>query len=143
MGMFDTVSDETIKRGECTDIYFIRTEEVLAREKVNPLVTMEVTAAALPDSWGIACGLSDVLALLSGVPVTVDAMPEGTLFYPANRCCASPGTTVTSTGTRPRSSGSSAMPPGSRLPPLISCAKQKAGPSIPLVPGGSTRLSQP
>ena len=82
MGMFDTVSDETIKRGECTDIYFIRTEEVLAREKVNPLVTMEVTAAALPDSWGIACGLSDVLALLSGVPVTVDAMPEGTLFYP-------------------------------------------------------------
>src|SRR5208283_3063389 len=82
MGMFDTVSDETIKRGECTDIYFIRTEEVLAREKINPLVTMEVTAAALPDSWGIACGLSDVLALLSGVPVTVDAMPEGTLFYP-------------------------------------------------------------
>ncbi len=82
MGMFDTVSDETIKQGGCTDIYFIRTEEVLEKEKVNPLVSMEVTAAALPDSWGIVCGLSDVLALLSGVPVTVDAMPEGTLFYP-------------------------------------------------------------
>ena len=35
-----------------------------------------------PGQLGIACGLSDVLALLSGVPVTVDAMPEGTLFYP-------------------------------------------------------------
>ena len=82
MGMFDTVSDETIKRGDCTDIYFVRTEEILEKEQINPLVSMEVTAAALPDAWGIVCGLSDVLALLSGVPVTVDAMPEGTLFFP-------------------------------------------------------------
>ena len=81
MGLFDTVSDETIKRGECTDIYFVRTEEVLAQEKVNPLVSMEVTAAALPDTWGIVCGTSDVVRLLEGLPVTVDAMPEGTLFF--------------------------------------------------------------
>ena len=26
---FETVSDETIKKGECTDIYFVRTEETL------------------------------------------------------------------------------------------------------------------
>ena len=82
MGMFDTVSDETIKRGDCTDIYFVRTEEILEKEQINPLVSMEVTATALPDAWGIVCGLSDVLALLEGVPVTVDAMPEGTLFFP-------------------------------------------------------------
>ena len=82
MGMFDTVSDETIKKGGCTDIYFVRTEEVLQKEQINPLVSMEVTAAAVPNTWGIFCGLSDVLALLSGVPVTVDAMPEGTLFFP-------------------------------------------------------------
>ena len=81
MGMFDTVSDETIRRGECTDIYFERTVETLKAEGINPHVVMEVTATALPDTWATFCGLSDVIALLEGVPVTVDALPEGTVFY--------------------------------------------------------------
>jgi hypothetical protein len=38
-----------------------------------------VTASALPDAWAVFCGLSDVIALLEGLPVTVDAMPEGTI----------------------------------------------------------------
>jgi len=81
MGTFLTVSDEAIKNGECTDIYFIRTEEALKNDRINPHVVMEVTATSLPDSWAVFCGLADVLALLDGVPVTVDAMPEGTIFY--------------------------------------------------------------
>jgi nicotinate phosphoribosyltransferase len=81
MGRFETVSDETIKRGECTDIYFVRTEETLKKEHINPMVSMEVTASALPDIWAVFCGISDVVSLLEGLPVTVDAMPEGTLFY--------------------------------------------------------------
>ena len=81
MGMFDTVSDETIRRGECTDIYFERTEETLKAEGINPHVIMEVTATALPDTWATFCGLSDVITLLEGVPVTVDALPEGSVFY--------------------------------------------------------------
>jgi nicotinate phosphoribosyltransferase len=81
MARFETVSDETIKRGECTDIYFIRTEETLNSEHINPVVSMEVTAAALPDTWAVFCGLSDVISLLEGLPVTVDAMPEGTIFF--------------------------------------------------------------
>lgn len=81
MGRFDTVSEESIKKGECTDIYFIRTEEALAAEKLNPQVVMEVTASALPDSWAVFSGLRDALALLEDLPVTVDAMPEGTVFY--------------------------------------------------------------
>jgi len=80
MGTFLTVSDEAIKNGECTDIYFIRTEEALKNDRINPQVVMEVTATSLPDAWAVFCGLSDVLALLDGVPVTVDAMPEGTVF---------------------------------------------------------------
>jgi len=80
MGTFLTVSDEAIKNGGCTDIYFIRTEEALKNDRVNPHVVMEVTATSLPDAWAVFCGLSDVLALLDGVPVTVDAMPEGTVF---------------------------------------------------------------
>ncbi len=81
MGMFDTVSDDTIRRGECTDIYFERTEETLLAEGINPQVVMEVTASSLPDTWATFCGLSDVITLLEGVPVTVDALPEGTVFY--------------------------------------------------------------
>lgn len=82
MGMFDTVSDETIRSGECTDIYFVRTEEILAADRINPRVSMEVTATSLPDAWAVFCGLSDVLELLRGLPVSVDAMQEGTIFYP-------------------------------------------------------------
>jgi nicotinate phosphoribosyltransferase len=81
MGTFLTVSDEMIKTGECTDIYFVRTEEALEKDRINPDVVMEVTATSLPDPWAVFCGLSDVLALLDGIPVTVDAMPEGTVFY--------------------------------------------------------------
>ena len=78
---FDTVSDETIKKGACTDIYFVRTEETLRLADINPEVFMEVTASALPAPWAVFCGLSDVIALLEGLPVTVDAMPEGTIFF--------------------------------------------------------------
>ena len=81
MGTFLSVSDEAIKNGECTDIYFVRTEETLKKDDLNPHVVMEVTATSLPDSWAVFCGLADVLALLDGMPVTVDAMPEGTVFY--------------------------------------------------------------
>ena len=81
MERFETVSDETIRQGGCTDIYFVRTEETLRSEHMNPQVSMEVTASALPDSWAVFCGLSDVIALLEGLLVTVDAMPEGTIFF--------------------------------------------------------------
>jgi len=60
MARFDTVSDETIKKGECTDIYFVRTEETLRRADINPEVSMEVTASQLPEVWAVFCGLSDV-----------------------------------------------------------------------------------
>ncbi|HUW86131.1 MAG TPA: nicotinate phosphoribosyltransferase, partial [Methanoregula sp.] len=50
-------------------------------EHMNPQVSMEVTASALPDSWAVFCGLSDVITLLEGLLVTVDAMPEGTIFF--------------------------------------------------------------
>ena len=82
MGLFETVDEDTIKRGECTDIYFLRSDEILRKEGKNPRVVMEVTASGLPDEWGVFCGLEDVLVLLEGIPVTVDAMPEGTMFLP-------------------------------------------------------------
>ena len=85
LARFETMSDETIKKGECTDIYFVRTEETLRLENINPVVSMEVTASALPDAWAVFCGLSDVIALLESLPVTVDAMREGTISLNTNR----------------------------------------------------------
>jgi nicotinate phosphoribosyltransferase len=82
MGRFATIDDDAIRRGECTDIYFVRTEEVLRASGRNPRVAMEVTATALPDAWGIVCGLDDVIGLFEGLPFTVAAMPEGSVFYP-------------------------------------------------------------
>ena len=82
MGLFQIVDEGTIKNGDCTDIYFLRSEEVLRKEGKNPHVVMEVTVTGLPDEWGVFCGLEDVIALLTGLPVTVDAMPEGTMFLP-------------------------------------------------------------
>lgn len=82
MGLFETVDDQTIKQGECTDIYFLRCEDILRKERKNPWVVMEITSVSLPDEWGLFCGLKDVISLLEGIPVTIDAMPEGTMFLP-------------------------------------------------------------
>ena len=82
MGRFATVDDDKVRRGACTDIYFVRTEEVLRRSGRNPVIAMEVTAAELPMEWAVFCGLDDVLSLLEGIPLTVDAMDEGTIFFP-------------------------------------------------------------
>jgi nicotinate phosphoribosyltransferase len=81
----ETKSDETIKKGECMDIYFVRTEETLRLAHSNPVVSGEVTASALPDAWAVFCGLSDVIVLLEGLPLTVDAIPEGTISLNTNR----------------------------------------------------------
>ncbi|MCK8517380.1 nicotinate phosphoribosyltransferase [Methanoculleus sp. 7T] len=80
MGRFQIVAEDAIRSGECTDIYFRRIAGVLEADGINPYVTMEVTAAALPDPWGVFCGLDDVVRLLEGLPVDVDAMPEGSVF---------------------------------------------------------------
>jgi nicotinate phosphoribosyltransferase len=82
MGRFETVDEDTIRKGGCTDIYFVRSEEVLEADDMNPCVVMEVTAGALPDEWAVFCGLNDVSALLEDVNVDIDAMPEGTVFHP-------------------------------------------------------------
>jgi len=82
MGRFETLDENTIREGGCTDIYFIRSGEVLDQDDKNPHVVMEVTAGLLPDTWAIFCGLNDVVSLLEGIPLDIDAVPEGTMFLP-------------------------------------------------------------
>ena len=49
--------------GETADIYFLRTVEILKREGLNPVATMEV----FPSRAGILCGMHEVHALLEEV----------------------------------------------------------------------------
>lgn len=83
MGRFHIASEEEIKLGETTDIYFVRTAEILrAKGLENVSVVAEVTTGDLPDGWpwAVLCGQEEAAHLLEGNPVDVDVMPEGTIF---------------------------------------------------------------
>ncbi len=72
---------ESVLSGETADIYFARTLEILRREGLNPMATMEV----FPSRAGILCGIEEVKALLKKVlPPNreVWALEEGEPFKP-------------------------------------------------------------
>jgi len=77
---FGIVSEAEILEGKTTDVYFLRTEEVLRAKGVNPKVVAEVTTTK--GGWAVLAGLEDVAHLLEGKKVDVYAMPEGTIFFP-------------------------------------------------------------
>lgn len=83
MKIFHTATDEEIKRGEVTDIYFLRTLEVLRAKGIKKKVAMEVKASNLPNgyNWALLIGVEEVARLLEGIPVDVWAMEEGELFF--------------------------------------------------------------
>ena len=87
MRLFHHATDEEIKRGLTTDIYFSRTKQIIEAKKLDRLNALaEVTSGKLPDGWpwGVLCGIEEVAHLFEGVPVDVYAMPEGSIFYPAD-----------------------------------------------------------
>lgn len=80
---FHIAAPEEIKQAKTTDIYFVRTEQILKARGLDRRVGMaEFTANDLPEGWpwGIFCGLEEVLLLMEGLPVDLKAIPEGTLF---------------------------------------------------------------
>ncbi len=54
---------EAVLSGETADVYFARTVEILGKEKLNPVATMEVFSSRA----GIICGIEEVKALLTKV----------------------------------------------------------------------------
>ena len=79
--MFDMLDAETIASDRATDAYFDRTVEALSHAGRNPHVVAEVTADQFGDGeYEVVAGVADAAALLAGLPVDVDALPEGTLF---------------------------------------------------------------
>jgi nicotinate phosphoribosyltransferase len=81
MGLIPTVDE--IRRGDTTDVYFRRTMEVLrAAGKDRVRVAAEGIVKGFPRGYeyAVLSGRDEMLSLLSGHPVDVDAMEEGELF---------------------------------------------------------------
>lgn len=66
---------EAILNGDTADIYFARTQTILAKEGVDPIVAVEIFSSRA----GILCGINQVLELLRKVSpaARVDALDEG------------------------------------------------------------------
>jgi len=87
MRLFHYATDEEVKKGKTTDIYFVRTKQVLEAKGLDRLdVVAEVTAGEIQKGWpwGILCGIEEEARLFEGCPVDVYAMPEGSVFYHAD-----------------------------------------------------------
>lgn len=81
---FLVASEESIKQGKVTDVYFERVAESLKKRGVNPIVSMEVKTGSLPGGWpwAVFAGMDEVMELVDGLPVMVRSMREGELFCP-------------------------------------------------------------
>ena len=82
--MFHVATDEEIKSGKVTDVYFVRTLEILKARGINKRVSAEVWTKSLPNEWrwAVLAGLEEGVELLAGKPVTVNGLKEGTIFQP-------------------------------------------------------------
>ena len=80
--MFHILSDTDIQEGAVTDIYFVRTKEILSNLGITRNVIAETYIRSLPEQWpwAVFCGLEEVLTLLKGHDVIVRSLPEGTIF---------------------------------------------------------------
>jgi nicotinate phosphoribosyltransferase len=79
---FLTASDDDIRSGAVTDVYFLRTKQVLEARGLNKHVRVEVVAKGLPldYQWAVLAGLEEALRLLDGLPINVEGLPEGSVF---------------------------------------------------------------
>ncbi len=82
---FYVATEDEIRSGRTTDVYFLRTLDVLKKAgRDRTPVVAEATTGGLPNGWpwGIFCGLEEVVHLLQGKDVSLWALPEGSLFPP-------------------------------------------------------------
>jgi len=80
--MFHTADPKEIKEGKLTDVYFVRTMEVLKAKKIDKWVKAEFIAKRFPEDygWGVFAGIEEAAELLKDLRVSVRAMKEGTIF---------------------------------------------------------------
>ncbi len=82
---FYIATEEEIRAGKTTDVYFLRTLDILKKAgKDRTVVDAEITTGGLPNGWpwGILAGVEEAVHLLAGKGVSLWSLPEGTLFQP-------------------------------------------------------------
>lgn len=77
----NVASDDEIKNGEASDVYFRRTVANLP-PGLDDHVVAEFTASSFRDGWIVFSGLDEVLEVLRGRNVDFYAIPEGTVTVP-------------------------------------------------------------
>ncbi|MDK6029312.1 nicotinate phosphoribosyltransferase [Ignisphaera sp. 4213-co] len=80
---FYIFSEDEIKKGYATDIYFIRSKQILEKYGLcNKVVRYEIHVYGLPSGykWALYTGLEEAVSLLQGIPATFYSVPEGTIF---------------------------------------------------------------
>lgn len=84
MRRFHIATDEEIRAGRVTDVYFDRTVRILRQKQIDKVVSAEVRAKVLPNGWGwaVLAGMEEVLRLFEGIGVEVWGLPEGMVFHP-------------------------------------------------------------
>ncbi len=84
MSRFHVAREDEIASGKVTDVYFLRTVEILRRRGLTSRAMAEVALKDFPAgwTWGICAGVEEVVSLLTGLPVDVDALEEGSVFTP-------------------------------------------------------------
>ena len=82
---FYIATEEEIRAGKTTDVYFLRTLDILKKAgKDRTVVNAELTTGGLPNGWpwGILAGVEEAVHLLRGKGASLWSLPEGTLFQP-------------------------------------------------------------
>lgn len=82
MRKFHIASDEDIKSGETSDVYYLRTKKILeAKGLASTKVVAEATVSSLPKNWHwcVICGIEEEAHLFEGLPVSVYSVREGTV----------------------------------------------------------------
>jgi nicotinate phosphoribosyltransferase len=84
MRRFNVATDDEVRSGDTSDIYYLRTKKVIEAKGGDKSVVAEVTVGKLPEEWkwGVFCGLDEVISLYEGLPVDIYSIPEGTIFPP-------------------------------------------------------------
>ena len=94
---FHIAAESDIKAGEVSDVYFSRTVQILKARGIDKRVKAEIRLKSFPQpdwSFGVLAGIEEAAALLTGLPVDVWAMDEGTLFAPYEPVLVVEGTYV-------------------------------------------------
>lgn len=76
-------TEDDIRRGSITDVYFTRTREILSAHGIRKRVRVEVIAKTFPRDWewAVFAGLEEAISLLLGKHIDVWALEEGSIFF--------------------------------------------------------------